>query len=131
MAEIPDDYRDLVQPPNFATVATVLPDGLPHQTVTWVDADGDHVLVNTADGRRKVKNVRRNPKVGVNVIDRDDTGRYLSVAGEVVEITPEGAADHANELGRIYYGEDDFMSRYGDDAVRLILRIEPRHVITH
>lgn len=130
MATIPADYRDLVSPPRFATVATLLPDGTPHQTVTWVDSDDDHVLINTADGRRKVKNVRSHPKAGVSVIDPDDPGRYLSVAGEVVAITDEGAAEHANELGRVYYGEEDFLSRY-DDVVRLILRIEPTNVITH
>lgn len=131
MADIPADYRDLLEPPRFATVATLLPDGVPHQTVTWVDSDDVHVLINTAEGRRKVKNVRQHPYASVNVIDPDDPGRYVSVAGEVVSVTPEGAAEHANELGRRYYGEDDFMARYGDDVVRLIIRIAPDHVITH
>lgn len=131
MADIPDDYGDLVGPPNFATFATVQPDGTPHQTVTWVDYDGEHVLVNTAEGRRKVRNVRARPRASVNVIDPGDPGRYLSVAGPVTEITAAGAAAHANELGRAYYGEEDFMARYGDEVVRLILRVEPAHVITH
>lgn len=131
MVEIPSKYRGLLTTACFATFATVLPDGTPHQTVTWVDYDTEHLLINTAEGRRKVKNVRKNPKVSVNVIDPDDPSRYISVAGEVVEVTDEGAAAHANELGERYYGENDFMSRYDDDVVRLIIRIEPTNVITH
>lgn len=131
MVEIPDGYRDLLEEDRFATFATLLPDGTPHQTVTWVDYDGEHVLINTADGRRKAKNVRGHPRASVNVIDPDDPGRYISVAGEVVDVTDEGAAEHANELGRRYYGEENFMDRYDDDVVRLVVRIEPENVITH
>lgn len=130
MASIPEDYRDLLTEDYFATFATMLPDGTPHQTVTWVDYDGEHVMINTAEGRRKVKNARGHPRASVNVIDPEDPGRYVSVAGEVAAITEEGAAAHANELGERYYGEDDFMSRY-DDVTRLIVRVRPEQVITH
>lgn len=131
MADIPADYRDLVTGTHYATIATVLPDGTPHQTVTWIDYDGEHLLVNTAEGRRKVKNARGNPRASVMVIDSDDPHRYLSVQGEVAEITTEGAYDHANEMGLRYNGEEDFMARYGDDVTRVLLRIRPEHVITH
>ncbi|MFB6096793.1 MAG: PPOX class F420-dependent oxidoreductase [Haloferacaceae archaeon] len=131
MATVPDEYHDLLTTACFATFATILPDGTPHQTVTWVDYDGEHVLINTAEGRRKVKNVRLNPKVSVNVIDPEDASRYVSISGEVVEVTSEGAAEHANELGHRYYGESNFMSRYDNDVVRLLVRIEPQKVLTH
>lgn len=130
MTAIPTDYIDLLTDATFATVATILPDGTPHQTVTWIDYDGDYLLVNTAEGRRKVKNVRSNPRVSVLVIDPDDPGRYLSVQGKVAAVTEEGAAAHANDMGRRYYGEDDFMARY-DDVTRLLVKIRPEHVITH
>lgn len=129
MAEIPEEYLDLLDE-EFATVATLLPDGTPHQTVTWVDYDGEHVLINTVEGRRKVKNVRGHSHASVSVLDPDDSSRYLSVSGEVVEITAEGAAEHANKLGKKYYGEENFMGRY-DDVVRVIIRIRPDNVITH
>lgn len=130
MSEIPAEYQDLLDE-EFATVATLLPDGNPHQTVTWVDYDGEYVLINTVEGRRKVKNVRGHPHASVSVLDPDDSSRYLSVSGEVVEVTDEGAAEHANELGRKYYGEENFMDRYDDDVVRVIIRIRPDNVITH
>jgi PPOX class probable F420-dependent enzyme len=130
MSEIPEDYLDLLDE-EFATVATLLPDGNLHQTVTWVDYDGEHVLINTVEGRRKVKNVRGHPHASVSVIDPDDPSRYLSVSGEVVEVTAEGAAEHANRLGRKYYGEENFMDRYDDDVVRVLIRIRPDDVITH
>lgn len=131
MASIPTEYRDLLTEDYFATFATVLPDGTPHQTVTWVDYDGEHVMINTADGRRKVKNARGHPRASVSVLDPEDTSRYISVAGEVVEVTDEGAEEHANELGFRYYGEENFTDRYGDDVVRLIVRVRPDNVITH
>lgn len=131
MATIPADYRDLLTGTQVGTFATVLPDGTPHQTVTWVDYDGEHVLINSAEGRRKVKNVRRHPRASVLVIDPEDPGRYLSVHGEIVSIDGTGAAEHANELGQRYYDEPDFMSRYGDDVVRVILHLSPDSVITH
>jgi PPOX class probable F420-dependent enzyme len=131
MADVPEEYEDLLTTACFATFATKLPDGSLHQTVTWVDYDGEHVLINTAEGRRKVKNVRGDPEVSVNVIDPEDGSRYISVAGEVTEVTSDGAAEHANELGERYYGESDFMSRYDDDVVRVMIRIEPEKIITH
>lgn len=131
MVDIPAAYRDLVTGTHYATIATVLPDGTPHQTVTWIDYDGECLVVNTAEGRRKVKNVRANPRVSVMVIDSADAHRYLSVQGEVVEIAEEGAADHANEMGLRYTNEENFMDRYGDDVTRVLLRIRPDHVITH
>jgi PPOX class probable F420-dependent enzyme len=130
MAEIPEAYQDLLDE-EFATVATLLPDGNLHQTVTWVDYDGEHVLINTVEGRRKVKNVRGHPHASVSVLDSEDSSRYLSVSGEVVEVTAEGAGEHANKLGEKYYGEPNFMDRYDDDVVRVIIRIRPDDVITH
>jgi PPOX class probable F420-dependent enzyme len=130
MADIPEEYLDLLDE-EFATVATLLPDGNLHQVVTWVDYDGEHVMINTTEGNRKVKNVRGHPHASVSVLDPDDSSRYLSVSGEVVEITEEGAAEHANVLGQKYYGEENFMARYDDDVVRLIVRIRPDNVITH
>lgn len=130
MAEIPSEYEDLLDG-EFGTVATLLPDGNLHQTVTWVDYDGEHVLLNTVEGRRKVKNVRGHPHASVSVLDPEDSSRYLSVSGEVVEVTADGAGEHANKLGKRYYDEENFMDRYDDDIVRVIIRIRPETVITH
>jgi PPOX class probable F420-dependent enzyme len=133
MLPVADSLQELVENDYYATIATVLPDGTPHQTVVHVDYDGEHVLVPTADGRRKVKNVRGNPNVSVNVFDPDDPHRYISISGEVVEITTDGAEELATELGR-RYGElshdESFMDGY-EGPERVILRIRPDGYITH
>lgn len=132
MTAIPDDCRDLLDRQTFAHVATVLPDGMPHVTPTWVDADDDyeHVLINTARTRRKERNVRNDPRVGVSIIDPDDPYRFLSLWGEVVELTEEGARDHINDLAAQYMGVDEYPNFESDPGARVILRIEPEHVTT-
>lgn len=108
MVAIPDEYHDLFEKPTIAHVGTVLPTGAPHVTPVWVDYDPDreHVLVNTERGRRKERNVRENPAVGVSMCDPEDPYRYLSVIGEVAELTHEGAREHIDELSHRYVGTD-------------------------
>ena len=108
MVSIPDEYHDLFEKETFAHVATLLPNGAPHVTPVWVDYDddADRLLINTERGRRKERNVRANPKVGVSMTDPDDPYRYLSVTGEVTEMTTDGAREHIDELARRYTGED-------------------------
>ena len=129
MASLPDSHLDLLGGTAFAHLGTVMPDGTPQITPVWVDHDGDDVLVNTATGRRKTRNVRRNPRVGVSVLDPDDPYRYLSVRGEVTDLETEGAVEHIHELSRRYTGSD-----YGDVEAeageRVILRIRPEAVVT-
>jgi PPOX class probable F420-dependent enzyme len=133
MLNVEDSLLELVEGDYYATIATVLPDGSPHQTVVHIDYDGEHLLVPTADGRRKVKNVRRNPNVSVNVVDPDEPHLYISVSGEVVDVTTEGAEELATELGR-HYGElaadESFMDGYSGPE-RVLLRIRPTGHISH
>jgi PPOX class probable F420-dependent enzyme len=131
MPAIPDQYRDLLDAPSFAHFATMLPNGMPHVTPTWVDADAtyDHVLINTARTRRKERNVRGNPNVGLSVLDAENPYRYLSLWGEVVELTEEGAEDHIDALARQYMDVDTYPSYEDDPGPRVIIRIEPQHVI--
>lgn len=130
MTQIPADYRDMVDRPAFAHVATLLPNGTPHVTPTWIDADDDyeHVLINTARTRRKEKNVRRDPRVGLSILDPDDPYRHLTLWGEVVELTEEGAREHIDELARQYMGVDEYPNYDSDPGPRVIVRIRPDHV---
>jgi PPOX class probable F420-dependent enzyme len=125
---LPDDLRDLLSRPSPCVITTLLPDGSPHATEVWVDVDGDHVLVNSVDGHRKVANVRRDPRVAVTVLDPDQTSRYLSVRGRVVEVTTEGAADHIDKLAHRYTGRP-YRWYGGRDQVRVLLRIEADHIL--
>jgi PPOX class probable F420-dependent enzyme len=122
MQTIPAGLLELLHRPSPCFLSTTLPDGSPHLTQTWVDTDGEHILINTVEGFQKVKNVERDPRVAVSVSDPDDTSRYYSVRGRVVDITPEGGAEGIEKLSLKYSGQPYGWYR-GRDQVRLILTI--------
>lgn len=128
MVAIPADYQDLFVKPTFAHVGTILPSGAPHITPVWVDydADAERLLVNTERGRQKVRNVRRNPTVGVSMLDPENPYRYLSLVGEVEELTTEGAREHIDELSRRYV-DSDYQNPI--ETERVILRIRPERLL--
>ncbi len=127
MAEvIPDKYLDLFEKKAFAHLATVMPDGQPQVTPVWCDYDGQHVIVNSARGRQKDRNMERDPRVSLEILDPDNPYRYLEIRGRVVEITEEGAAAHIDKMAKKYLGVDKYpYSRPGE--VRVIYKIEPEH----
>jgi len=123
---IPEKYRDLFSKRSFASLATLMPDGSPQVTPVWCDSEGDFVIVNTAKGRQKDKNVRRDPRVALAVIDPDNPYRYLEIRGRVVEITEQGADAHIDKMAKKYLGADKYPYRQPSE-VRLILKIQPVH----
>ena len=125
MAEtIPEKYKDLFDKKSFAHLATVMPDGTPQVTPVWVDYDGSHVLVNSARGRRKDKNMERNPAVSLSIQDPDNPYRYLEVRGRVTEITEEGADEHIDKMAKKYMGLDKYPLRQPGE-VRVLYKITP------
>jgi PPOX class probable F420-dependent enzyme len=131
MESIPESFHDLFERETFANFATLMPEGTPQVTPVWIDRDDEnHLLVNTARGRRKVKNVEHDPKVGVCVMDPDDPYRYLSVRGEVVEVTEDGAVDHIDELARRYMDVEEYPNHGEESGPRVIVRIRPDRVVT-
>ena len=86
---IPEKYRDLFQKKAFASLGTLMPDGRPQVTPVWCDFDGEHVIFNSAKGRQKDKNVRRDPRVALAIVDPDNPYRYLEIRGKVVEIADD------------------------------------------
>ena len=88
---IPANFHDLFRKRAFADLATLMPDGSPQVTPVWCDYDGTHVLLNTAKGRQKDENIRRDPRITLCIPDPDNPYRYLEVRGRVVEITEKGA----------------------------------------
>jgi PPOX class probable F420-dependent enzyme len=124
---LPEALLDLLRRPSPCFLATLMPDGSPQMTQTWVDTDGRHVLVNTVDGHQKVRNMRRDPRVAVNVADPDDPSRYFEVRGRVVEVTEDGAREHIDELSQRYIGRP-YPWFGGRDQVRLLVRIAPERV---
>jgi PPOX class probable F420-dependent enzyme len=124
---LPDALLDLLRRPSPCFVATLQPDGSPQMTQTWVDTDGTHVLINTVDGHQKVHNMRRDPRVALNVADPDDPSRYFEVRGRVVGITEDGAREHIDELAQRYLGRP-YPWFGGTDQVRLLVSIAPQRV---
>jgi PPOX class probable F420-dependent enzyme len=123
---IPDKYRDLFTKRAFASLGTLMPDGRPQVTPVWCDLDGDLVIVNTAKGRQKDKNIRRDPRVALAVIDPENPYRYLEIRGRVVEITEQGADAHIDKMAKKYLGADKYPYRQPGE-VRLMLKIQPEH----
>ena len=123
MAAIPENFLDLTQKKAFAQFATLMPDGSPHVSPVWFDYDGKSILINSAKGRVKDRNVRRDPRVGIDIVDPDNPYRHLSIRGRVVDITEEGADAHIDKLSKKYTGQDKYARRKPGE-VRVIYRIE-------
>jgi PPOX class probable F420-dependent enzyme len=125
---IPVDVRDLFKKRAFGHLATIMPDGSPQVTPLWVDYDGKYLVINSALGRQKDCNMRRDGRVAIEIQDPDNPYRYMSIRGRVVEITEEGADETIDQLSIKYLGEIFKMRRPGE--VRITYRIEPEHVTT-
>jgi PPOX class probable F420-dependent enzyme len=124
---LPAALLDLLSQPSPCFVATVMPDGSPQMTQTWVDTDGTNILVNTVAGFQKVRNMERDARVALNVADPGDVSRYFAVRGRVVSITADGAAEHIEQLAQKYLG-GPYPWYGGRDQVRLLVTIEPEKV---
>ncbi len=125
--ELSQDVLDLLRRPSTCYIATTMPDGSPQLTQTWVDTDGEHVLVNSVQGFLKVRNVERDPRVAVAVSDPDNPVRYFQVRGRVVDVTTDGAADHIEMLSQKYFGTP-YPWFGGRDQVRVIITIKPEKI---
>ncbi len=125
---IPPEFLDLVTTKKaFANLATVMPNGSPQVTPVWFDFDGRYLRVNSARGRVKDKNMRRDPRVALSILDPDNPYRYLEIRGRVIKITEDGAVEHTNLLAKKYLGAERNPSRR-PDQVRVMYVIEPRRV---
>ncbi|MEV0993090.1 PPOX class F420-dependent oxidoreductase [Streptomyces sp. NPDC049949] len=130
-AALSDDLQKIIDDtPVFATVATVQPDGRPQLSVTWLGRDGDDLLISTTVGRRKEKNLRRDPRITVMINPHNAPYTYAEVRGTAT-LTTEGGQDLINELSRKYTGKDyaDFNPASADDAERVVVRVTPDKVV--
>lgn len=129
--QLPADVIDLFEGQTYANFGTVMPNGTPQITPVWIDHEDDDILVNTAKGRQKERNVRRNPRVGICILDPGDPYRYVSVRGTVYEITTDGAVEHIDALARRYMGVEEYPNHGDERGPRVILRIRPDSVVTN
>ena len=125
--QLSDEVLALLREPSYAQLATLMPDGSPQVTQVWIDIEGDHIIVNTAVGHQKERNVRRDPRVAINLVDPNDQARQAAIRGQVVEMTTDGAAEQINVLAKKYMGVDEYP--FGSpDETRITLKIAPEHV---
>lgn len=123
------DVVRLAKGANLATVATLMPDGQPQALLTWVDTDGEHLLINTEPQRQRVKNIRRDPRITVLIHASDNPWDWAEVRGTVVDTTGgQEARDHIDALSRKYVGTD-YQNPIGPEG-RIILRVAPHKVNT-
>ena len=120
--DLPEGLIALLGQPSPCFLATVMPDGSPQLTQTWVDTDGTHVIINAVQGSQKVRNIERDPRVAVNVSDPSSPSRYYAVRGRVVNVTTQGGADPIDALAQRYLG-GPYPWYGGRDQVRVILSI--------
>ena len=128
-AIIPQQFRDLLTKKAFASLATVMADGSPQVTPVWFDFDGTHLRVNSAKGRVKDRNMRRNGRVALSILDPENPYRHLAIRGRVEEISETGADAHIDSLSKKYLGQDRYPNRRPGE-VRVIYRIRPERVST-
>ncbi len=126
-AEIPAAAMHLLEGRSFAHVATLMEDGSPQVSPVWVDHEDGLVVFNTADGRLKPRNLRRDPRLAISIIDADNPYESLLIRGRVVEIAEQGADEHIDALAKRYTGAEEYPNRQPGE-VRLIVRVRPERV---
>jgi PPOX class probable F420-dependent enzyme len=128
---IPNTHLDLFQEPVHGVLTTMMPDGMPHSSIVWVDYDGEYVLINTTLERQKGRNMQSNPKVTVLVIDPKDSSRWVEVRGLVRVMTRDCAEVHADKLtqrycpGKRHFYGDIYPAEQQQKETRVIVKIEP------
>lgn len=128
MKTLTDKQAQLFLDRNYAVVTTLRRDGSPQMSLVWIDWDGQHVVFNTAEGRAKARNIRRDPRVGVHVTDAADPYRWIAVSG-TAEMTYEGAVEHIDKLAFKYRGRTPYGVPPGQE--RIVVRVRPERITAY
>lgn len=126
--QIPESARQILDRPEFAVVSTIEPDGQPQSSVVWFERDGDDLLMSTVKGRRKHRNLERDPRATVLVYPKDNPYSYVELRGAVT-MTEEGGRELIDRLCHAYTGADRYTGD-GPDDVRVVVRLTPSKVVT-
>lgn len=127
-AEIGEAALAIIDGKNFAHVSTLLPDGSPQVTPVWVDAKDGMVRINSAEGRKKVKNLREDPRIAIEINNHENPYEYVEIRGKVVEFTHDGADEHIDALAKKYLDADSYPFRNAAEQ-RVTIVIEPEKVL--
>jgi PPOX class probable F420-dependent enzyme len=123
---ITEEVANFFRSKNFAFLGTVNKDGSPQVTPTWIELEKDNgiILINTAEGRIKQKNVTRDPRVSISIIDENNPYSMLTIKGRVIDQTTRGADEHIDRLARRYLNAERYPS-HSPNVKRVILKIKP------
>ena len=127
MESLPDSVKQIIPGMSLANFATLMPDGSPHVVQTWVDRDGDLVVINTIDGSQKHRNAVRDSRVALTITDPKDMFNMAMIRGRVKQVTYEGAEEHIDRMAKKYLGQDKYQRRWPQK--RVLIKIEPGRVI--
>lgn len=125
---LPAGLLDLLRRPSPCFVATVMPDGSPQLTQTWVTTDGEHLVINIVEGMQKARNIARDPRVAINVVDPDNVARFYAIRGRVIATTTEGGAESIEDLSHKYLGRP-YPNFRGVPETRVIVTIEADSIV--
>jgi PPOX class probable F420-dependent enzyme len=126
MVELPEEVQQFLDEPHLAVLVTLMKNGSPQATPVWVDHDGSNVLINTVEGHQKERNLERDSRVALCVVDHSRAGRYVQIRGRAVEITGgDEALQHINKLSQ-KYSRRAYQGRDGEQRIKVV--IEPQHV---
>ncbi len=128
---IPLSHTDLAKLAVPAVLVTLLADGRPQASVVWFDFVDEMFRFNSERGRLKMRNIERDPRVTLLILDPNNQHRYLEVRGDVVIVTETGAIEHRSELDRRYLGSDHYTDPASDKDIRLIVTIRPTKIIAY
>lgn len=123
---IPEGYEDLLHTTALAHVATIGPDGEPQSTPVWFDWDGEHLMFSQIKTRQKYRNLSRDPRIALSIVDPENPYRYLEIRGELVRVDEDPNIDFISSLAKKYLGMDRYPNHQPGDE-RIILYVEPRH----
>ena len=126
-ASITPEIEKLFNGKNLVSLATLMEDGSPHVAPVWVDIEGNTILINTAEGRVKEKNLKRDKRVALSIFDHQNPYHMVSIRGKVTDITTEGADAHIDKLAKKYFGLDKY-PYHSPDEKRIIVKIKPEKI---
>jgi PPOX class probable F420-dependent enzyme len=126
---LPSDLADVLHQPAICFLTTLMPDGSPQLTQTWVDTDGENILINSVTTHQKLRNIERDPRVAVGIADPAAPGRYWEIRGRVTTATTEGAEEHIDKLSHKYLGKP-YPGFGGRETKRVLLVISADKVNT-
>ena len=125
--KLSDKAKKLIDGKNFASAATLMPDGSPQVAPVWVDRDGDTILLNATVSRQRTKNLRRDPRVAICIYDQSNPYSNVQIRGKAVDITEKGGEEHIDKMNMKYRGTPKYAYHNPKDP-RVIIRIEARRI---